>query len=158
MNFGTHSRDRENDRKQALVRSFVPRSTVSTRRFTGTPTNVSLFAHASVAPRKHLIVTASLSQHTNQVVAAFCNNHDQYGLVVDARHTSGRNDHEFEDPKAKHRVNSVRGFRRLTTWVESNTTTLQVNRIGRNVGDGYLVSQSETTASRFVLPNAVGPA
>ncbi len=57
-----------------------------------------------------------------------------YGLLIDTRAASGRNDAEFEQAFAPLRAAMQRGFARVAVLVRSVTGTLQVQRHAREDG------------------------
>ncbi len=76
-------------------------------------------------------------------------NPSQYGLLVDTRAATGRNDVDFEEVSARHRNRLLDAFAVVAMVVETSVGKMQVERLSREHGGvktGAFMSEEEAVA------------
>ncbi|WP_141734057.1 cytochrome b5 domain-containing protein [Oligoflexus tunisiensis] len=96
-----------------------------------------------------ITVIGELIASNERMIALMQNKYSSYGVIVDMRQASQRNDPDFENAMLKLRLAVATNFARVAVLLESATGVLQVNRIGRNDGAETFATMNEFAAVKF---------
>ncbi|HYX34220.1 MAG TPA: cytochrome b5 domain-containing protein [Oligoflexus sp.] len=92
---------------------------------------------------------AELIASNERIISLMQTQYVSYGVIVDMRQASQRNDPDFENAMLKLRLAVATSFARVAVLLESATGVLQVNRIGRNDGAETFATMNEFAAVKF---------
>lgn len=94
-----------------------------------------------------------LVRQNNRVIDLMKRYDADYGIVVDMRQATARNDPDFERAMGRLR-NETQRFSRLAVLLDSEVGVLQVNRLGRDEQHRTFATQCESAAIQFAMGRA----
>ena len=110
----------------------------------------SKYVYVRRSPHQNFSI-AELKAANQQLIEAIKHDHQTFGVVVDMRQATGRNDAEFESAMRDMRQALYDGFGRVAVLIASAIGQLQVSRIGRSEHEQTFITQDESAAVRFAM-------